>query len=77
MMPAFAPDAPPIKLTALADVSEQDEQRGFQFIFAGSALAIRNPRAHEFDVVDSPDQCLDHLSLASLLLRRLEEAGFK
>jgi uncharacterized protein (TIGR02391 family) len=77
MMPAFAPDAPPIKLTALADVSEQDEQRGFQFIFAGSALAIRNPRAHEFDVIDSPDQCLDHLSLASLLLRRLEEAGFK
>ncbi len=77
MMPAFGVGSPRIKLTALSNTSEKDEQKGFQFIFAGAALAIRNPRAHEFDVIDSPDLCLDHLSLASLLLRRLEEAGFK
>ncbi len=77
MMQAFAAESPLIKLTALSIVSERDEQKGFQFIFAGSVLAIRNPRGHEFGIVDSPDKCLDHLNLASLLLRRLEEAGFK
>ena len=77
MMQTFGVEAPLIQLTPLHTTSEKDEQRGFQFIFAGSVLAIRNPRGHEFGVVDSPDKCLDHLSLTSLLLRRLEEAGFK
>jgi len=77
MMQAFAVEAPLIRLTPLCTISEKDEQKGFRFIFAGSVLAIRNPRGHEFGVVDSPDKCLDHLSLASLLIRRLEEAGFK
>jgi uncharacterized protein (TIGR02391 family) len=77
MMQVFAVEAPQIKLTTLSTTSEKDEQKGFQFIFAGSSLAIRNPRGHEYSVIDTPDKCLDHLSLASLLLRRLEEAGYK
>jgi uncharacterized protein (TIGR02391 family) len=77
MLQAFAVKSPLIQLTPLCTTSERDEQMGYQFLFAGSVLAIRNPRGHEFGVVDSPDKCLDHLSLVSLLLRRLEEAGFK
>ena len=77
MMQAFAVENPLIRLNPLATPSEKDEQKGFQFLFAGSVLAIRNPRGHEYSLVDSPDQCLDHLSLASLLLRRLVDAGFK
>jgi len=77
MMQALAVENPRIRLNSLATPSEEDEQKGFQFLFAGSVLAIRNPRGHEHSVVDSPDQCLDHLSLASLLLRRLDDAGFK
>jgi uncharacterized protein (TIGR02391 family) len=77
MMQAFATDSPLIRLNLLATPSEKDEQKGFQFLFAGSVLAIRNPRGHEHSVIDSPDHCLDHLSLASLLLRRLDDAGFK
>jgi uncharacterized protein (TIGR02391 family) len=77
MMQAFAADAPKIGLTALSSESEKDEQKGYQFLFAGSILAIRNPRGHEYAVTESPDQCLDHLALASLLLHRLEGAGFK
>ena len=49
----------------------------FQFLFAGSILAIRNPRGHEYDIEDSPDVCLDHLSLASVLLRRLQQSGYQ
>jgi len=75
MMQVFAIENPLVRLNLLSTESEKDEQKGYQFIFAGSVLAIRNPRAHDFGLVDTPDTCLDHLSLASLLLRRLESAG--
>ncbi|HSZ63714.1 MAG TPA: TIGR02391 family protein [Terriglobales bacterium] len=76
MMEAFNSKNPKIQLTPLKTQSEQDEQEGYRFVFAGGIKAIRNPRAHEFSVVDGPDTCLDHLSFVSLLLRRLEQAGF-
>lgn len=75
MMQVFAESSPVIQLTPNSIMSEKDEQKGYQFIFAGSILAIRNPRGHEYALKDSPDICLDHLALASLLLRRLEAAG--
>jgi uncharacterized protein (TIGR02391 family) len=77
MMAAFDDTNPKVQLTALKTESEKDEQKGYRFVFAGSVQAIRNPRGHEYSVVDSPDVCLDHLSLVSMLLRRLESAGFK
>jgi uncharacterized protein (TIGR02391 family) len=76
MMQALPETSPLVKLTPCSTMSEKDEQKGYQFLFAGSILAIRNPRGHE-SISDSPDICLDHLSLASILLRRLESAGFK
>jgi uncharacterized protein (TIGR02391 family) len=75
MMEAFDYKKPKIQLTPLSNQSEKDEQEGYRFVFAGSMRAIRNPRAHEFSVVDGPDTCLDHLSFVSLLLRRLEQSG--
>lgn len=76
MMTAFNEAKPLLKLTALVDTSEIDEQQGFKFLFSGGVLAIRNPRGHEVNLQDDPDTCLDHLVFASLLLRRLEQAGF-
>jgi uncharacterized protein (TIGR02391 family) len=70
MMAAFSDSSPKIKLTELSTTSDNDEQSGFRFIFAGSMTAIRNPRGH--DVRSDPiDLCLDYLSVASVLLRRL------
>lgn len=77
MMEAFKDNSPLIQINELETESEIDEQKGYCFIFAGSTMAIRNPRGHEHSVEDSLEACLDHLSLASLLLRRLEEAGLK
>lgn len=77
MMKAFGESSKALHLNSLSNQSECDEQAGFRFMFAGSMLAIRNPRGHEVSISESPDQCLDHLSLVSLLLRRLERAGFK
>lgn len=72
MMAAFSDNAPKIKLTPLLTTSDIDEQSGYRFIFAGAMAAIRNPRGHDINV-DPIGRCLDHLSLASVLLRRLEE----
>jgi|SRR5579864_115471 len=77
MMAAFSEANPKLRLTPLITQSEKDEQEGYRFVFAGGVKAIRNPRGHEHSVKDDPDNCLDHLSFVSLLLRRLEQAGYK
>lgn len=76
MMSALGGTSPSVFITPNVTVTEQDEQKGYQFLFAGGILAIRNPRGHEYAVTDSAEQCLDHLGLASMLVRRLEEAGY-
>lgn len=75
MMSVLSEANPVVKLTKCSNTSEKDEQKGYQFLFAGSTMAIRNPRGHEYAVHDSPDDCLDHLSLASMLLWKLEVVG--
>lgn len=75
MMSALGGASPTIAITPNNTETERNEQKGYQFLFAGGILAIRNPRGHEYAVDESIDQCLDHLGLASLLLRRLAEAG--
>jgi uncharacterized protein (TIGR02391 family) len=77
MMAVFNEVSPAVKLNALANSSEQDEQRGYRFIFSGAIVAIRNPGGHEITLSDDPDVCLDHLAFASLLLRRLERSGYR
>lgn len=76
MMQVFDETKPALRLTALSNPSEIDEQKGYRFLFSGAVMAIRNPRGHEVNVSDDPDTCLDHLAFASLLLRRLEQSGF-
>jgi len=76
MMAAFDDKKPLIKLTSLTNESEIDEQRGYRFLFAGTMIAIRNPRGHEETIDDDPFTCLDHLALVSSLIRRLDKAGY-
>lgn len=71
MMNAFNETGPKIKLTDLATMSDKDEQKGFRYVFAGTMSGIRNPRGHD-NRVDPIALCLDHLSVASVLLRTLE-----
>ena len=77
MMAVFNESNPLVKINALSNTSEMDEQRGYKFIFSGAVVAIRNPGGHEISLSDDPDVCLDHLAFASLLLRRLERTGYK
>lgn len=77
MMDVFNENTGALSLNPKVESSEIDEQLGYKFIFAGSQSAIRNPRGHDTDKEDSLDQCLDHLALASLLIRRLDDAGLR
>lgn len=77
MMDAFNENNAKVQLNTLSTESEIDEQRGYKSIFAGAAAGIRNPRGHEIDIGDTPDEALDYLALASLLLRRLDTAGVR
>ena len=74
MMNAFNEDNPEIALNSLSDASHTDEQKGYRFIFAGTMAGMRNPRAHNLDFTETIDECLDHLSIASALMRKLDGA---
>ena len=76
MMEALREASPAIQLTPLANETDRSEQEGYKFVFAGSMMAIRNPRGHEHAITDDLATCLDHIGLVSLLLRRLSQAGY-
>lgn len=65
---------PKLKLNALSDQSDRDEQEGFMHIFAGVMHGIRNPKGHEIVDIKDPNDALEYLSLISLLFRRLDDA---
>lgn len=77
MLRVFGGTPPKLQLNAGMTATELSEQEGYKFIFAGVMAGIRNPRGHKTGVNDDPDTCLDHLSLASMLIRKLEEAGLR
>ena len=74
MMNALAENGP-LKINNLTSESDIDEQNGYRFKLAGAMSAVRNPRGHEYGQFDAAETCLDHLSLASLFIRKFEEAG--
>lgn len=74
MMNAFNEDNPRIALNNLSNESEKNEQKGYRYIFAGSMSGVRNPRAHSTTFPETMDECLDHLSLASALMRKIDNA---
>ncbi len=76
MMKAFDENNGKIKLRGLISTTSKNEQMGYKFIFAGSMSAIRNPRAHKTasKVNETSEECLDHLVLASFLVKTLDKA---
>lgn len=71
---AFDTDQPALAINGLADADDRDEQRGFAFIFKGAMLGVRNPKAHGRWEALEERRALDYLGLASLLMRRLDDA---
>lgn len=71
MRQAFSANAPVLKLNALTNQSENDEQIGYMEIFTGCMIGIRNPRAHEHDWEDSEAHALQLLAMANHLVERV------
>jgi uncharacterized protein (TIGR02391 family) len=71
---AFDGNPPALPLNELADGNDVDEQRGFAFLFKGAMQGVRNPKAHGRWKELDERRALDYLGLASLLMRRLDDA---
>jgi uncharacterized protein (TIGR02391 family) len=70
----FKNDLPLLMLADLSTQTGRDIQAGYRFLFMGSQQAIRNPSAHEqFGDLDD-NEAFELLSLASHLMRKLDQA---
>jgi len=74
MLSAFSLGRAIVRLDDLSTESGKNIQEGYMHIFAGAMQAIRNPKAHEI-VTITPGRALHFLTLASLLMSKLDEAG--
>ena len=74
MFAAFAHADPVVRLVSGSTLTDTSMQQGYMHLFAGSMLAIRNPKAHE-NVEIERDRGILFLALASLLMFKLDEAG--
>lgn len=69
----FSPNNPILKLNALADQSDRDEQKGFMMMFSGAVAGLRNPRAHKI-IEDDPEMALEFIAFISLLAKIADKA---
>jgi uncharacterized protein (TIGR02391 family) len=67
---------PLIKLNELKDSIDKAEQRGFMNLFKG-IVGVRDKKAHLNFIQDNPYMTMEYLTLASLLMRLLDEDFIK
>ena len=73
MQEVFSAKNPTLAFNDLQTQSDHDEQQGLMFLFAGTILAFRNPRAHEL-ILDDPERALETIGFISLLAKLLDQA---
>lgn len=69
---AFSAQNPVIQFNQLQTIEDKDEQKGIMFLFKG-IVGIRNKKAHTNVILDDPQRATEYLSLASLLMRLLDQ----
>lgn len=74
MRDSFRPKDPKLYWSTRASQSEKDEQEGYDHIFSGAMLGVRNPTTHEFDWIDNQEEALELLVFAQHLLRKAKIA---
>lgn len=73
MHTVFSPKSPILKFNDLSNDSDESEQRGMMYLYAGAMLAFRNPRAHGL-ISDEAEEALDIISFVSFLAKALDGA---
>lgn len=71
MQKAFNRNCPIIRFSEVDRRTEQDIQQGYQFMFSGAILGIRNPKAHEVESISKAD-AVRKLHFASMLMFKLD-----
>lgn len=74
MSMAFGTAAPTLDITTTTGQNAVDEREGFNQLFMGATQGIRNPRGHGDPLTDKPDEAIEYLAVASMLMRRLDLA---
>lgn len=74
MESAFSPSNPKLHWTGRQTTSELDEQKGYQRLYSGAMLGIRNPVTHEFNWIEDADVALELLIFAQHLLKKAKLA---
>jgi uncharacterized protein (TIGR02391 family) len=69
---AFSLQNPIIKFNQLQSTEDRDEQKGMMFLFRG-IVGIRNKKAHTNVILNDSARAIEYLSLASLLMRLLDQ----
>lgn len=75
MEAVFSPTNPKLVWSSRSSNSERNEQEGYQRIFAGAMLGIRNPATHEFNWVDNKELALELLVFAQHLMRKAKASS--
>jgi len=71
----FSIKRPLLAFNTLETETEQSEHKGFANLLRGFFGAVRNPHAHTPKIMwEGEDDAADYLTLASLLMRKLEQA---
>lgn len=76
MEKVFSANAPVLAFTPCVTKDEQNEQRGWMFLYSGAIQALRNPRGHSLDP-DTPETALECLVFLSFLAKSLDRATLK
>jgi uncharacterized protein (TIGR02391 family) len=74
MTQVFSEVSPILSWSSRETQSEKDEHNGYQRLFAGAMLGIRNPCTHEHQWVDDPETALECIVLCQHLLRKAKAA---
>ncbi len=74
MEKVFNENKPILQLNELLDSTDKNEQKGFRYLFMGSQMGVRNPKAHKNVEQEDPKRTLEYLSIASLLMKRIDES---
>ena len=75
MKTAFSFKNPVLRISENDNASGKSLQIGYAEIFAGTMTGIRNPRSHEYELEDSPQEALEMLLIVNHLLRILQRAA--
>ena len=68
----FSHQEPVVKFNQLQSQEDENEQQGMMFLFKG-IVGIRNKKAHDNVILNDPIRAIEYLSLASLLMRLLDQ----